>query len=342
MVHLAGWYDIFTTVQIRTAIGINSTGQINAKGNQILIIEPTGHCGGGAIEWPNASYGGDLMDNTLAPAIFQGAFDAATKNELFDIHKYVSFNILFYMLGPGERDTDGLYWVAAEAFPDYISTEYYLTKNNGLVTKSSNSSRDSGEYSYIYDPTDPVETYGGNNLIIQPCGPQSQEKNEKDRDDILHFTSDELTENIGLVGLITVQLYVSSNVTDTDFTAKLIDIFPNGTPMLVQDGILRMRWRNGPYSTSVAPEMKRNQVYEITIEIGIMSYIFNSGHKISLSISSSNHARFSVNYNNGNMVKDYDIDPLIANNTIHFGDEYPSRLILPVVDLDWIHQRRVF
>ena len=94
MVHLAGWYDIFTTVQIRTAIGINSTGQINAKGNQILIIEPTGHCGGGAIKWPNASYGGDLMDNTLAPAIFQGAFDAATKNELFDIHKYVSFNIL--------------------------------------------------------------------------------------------------------------------------------------------------------------------------------------------------------------------------------------------------------
>eukprot|EP00483_Globobulimina_turgida_P013630 UN13656 len=111
--------------------------------------------------------------------------------------------------------------------------------------------------------------------------------------------------------------------------------------MLVQDGILRMRWRNGPYQTSVAPEMKNREVYEIVVEIGWMAYIFNGGHQVSLSISSSNSARFSVNYNNGNFAIKGGVDPVTANNTIYFGKKYPSRLVLPVVDMDWINDRKV-
>merc|ERR1712048_35085 len=105
--------------QIITAMAINSSAQINARHNQILIIEPGGHCPGGAIAWPNASFGEDLMVNTYNPLIFKGAFDAAQKDELFDVHQFISFNVLFYVLGPGERGTDGLYWIAAESLPPY-------------------------------------------------------------------------------------------------------------------------------------------------------------------------------------------------------------------------------
>eukprot|EP01084_Bolivina_argentea_P138201 243362_1 len=332
IVHEAGWYDIFSTLQIVSAIEINETGQVGARGNQILIVEPTGHCGGGAIRWPNDTYGDQLMTNTLAPQIFKGAFEAAQKNEIFNIHNYVPWNVLFYMLSSGERDTNGLFWVAAESFPETFPVYGYLN-GDSLDTDIPDKT---GSVSYMFDPTNPVITYGGNNLEISPCGPQSQEKNEKGRKDILHFTSDPLTKEFAIVGMITVKLFISSDVVDTDFTAKIIDIYPNGVPMLVQDGIQRMRWRNGPYEANKAPHMKTDEIYEVDIMIGMMSYIWNVKHSISVSISSSNFPRFSVNWNNGLDVIDGNTDYKIANNTIHFGGKYASQLILPVVDLQWL------
>eukprot|EP01084_Bolivina_argentea_P067994 123737_1 len=343
IVHSSGWYDIFSLNQIKTAIGVNNTAQINAKGNQVLLVDPGGHCGGGAIKWPNASWGGNKMSQVWGPAMFNGAMDAAAKNKLFNVHEYIPWNFLFYMLGPGLERSVGNYWVSAEGFPPVTNTYYFMDGNagndNGVL--STTTPKQSGSNSYMYDPKNPVTTYGGNNLIISPCGPQSQEKNEKGRKDILHYTSEELSSNMAVVGLITAHLYVGSDAIDTDFTAKVIDIFPNGTPMLVQDGILRMRWRDGPYHSNVSPKMVKGQIYEIIVEVGYMAYIFNSGHKISLSVSSSNYERFSVNYNNGNFVIEGDKNPVIANNTVYYGGDHQSALVLPVIDLQWANERMV-
>ena len=263
----------------------------------------------------------------------------------FDIHEFFPFNVLWYQLGPGGNGSNGNYWVQAESFPPFIDTMFYLNSNNTLST-STQSIADS--LSYVYNPKDPVVTYGGNNLILQPCGPWNQNRVEKGRKDILHFTSDTLTQDMALVGELRVNLFVESDAVDTDFTAKLIDIHPNGNPYLVQDGILRMRWREtatwtpGIYQTAPSPAMEKGQIYNITIDIAFMSFIFNKGHKISLSISSSNYERFSLNYNSGNMVIDGDKDWRNATNTIHFGsDKYPSTLILPIVDIKWLEERRV-
>ena len=348
IIHHAGWYDIFSTPQILTALAVNETSQENAKGNQILIISPGGHCEGGDIWWPNRTYSEDEMDKYL-PIIFKNAFEAAKNNELFNIHDSIPYNVLYYMLGPGDKggkDQVGNYWVKSMALPQYEEVIYYLDgtngNDNGYLSLMDLNAIEDGENTYEFDPKDPVRTHGGNNLVLQPCGPCSQEDNEKNRKDIVHYSSEVLNETIGIVGMIYVKLYVSSDCVDTDFTAKLIDIFPDGTPMLVQDSIVRMRWLNGEYATSNEQfSMKTGTIYQIQIDIGYMAYVFNKGHQISLSISSSNYKRFSINYNNGNWVKDGDTDYKIANNVVHFGPSNPSMLVLPMVDLDEVNQDKV-
>ena len=111
--------------------------------------------------------------------------------------------------------------------------------------------------------------------------------------------------------------------------------------MLVQDSIIRMRWRNGTY-TREAEMMTPNEIYDVTINLGYMSYIFNPGHKIRVSISSSNYPRFSINYNSGLNMLNGSTNARVAKNTVHFGSErYPSNLILPKVNLDWLEDHKV-
>lgn len=111
--------------------------------------------------------------------------------------------------------------------------------------------------------------------------------------------------------------------------------------MLVQDGIIRMRWRNGSFSTE--PElMTPDEVYNVTISLGYMSYIFNPGHKIRVSASSSNYPRFSVNYNSGLGMVNGSTNAQTAKNTLHFGTEkYASNVVLPTVSLEWLEDRKV-
>lgn len=346
VIHFAGFYDIFSTPQIRTALAVNASAQSDAQGKQILVVDPGGHCPMGEIVWPNDLYGFEFIEYWGIPAV-RNAFEYGDNNDMsdFDIHQYFPFNALWYQLGPGELGSNGNYWIQAESFPPFVDTEWYLTSNGGL---SSSPQSTADKESYFYNPKNPVETWGGNNLILQPCGPWDQTKVEQGRDDILHFTSANLTEDVALVGEIRLNLFVESDAVDTDFTAKLIDVHPNGKPYLVQDGILRMRWRDtatwtpGVYQTSPSPAMQSGKVYNITIDLAFMSFIFNAGHKISVSVSSSNYKRFSINYNSGNFVIDGDKDWRNATNTVHFGSsQYPSKLILPVVELSWLQQRRV-
>eukprot|EP01084_Bolivina_argentea_P138204 243370_1 len=331
IVHSAGWYDIFGNLQILTGINVNVSGQANAIGNQIVVVDPGGHCAeGGEIRWKNATFGHKQMD-IYVPKLFRGAVEAKKQNKIFKAQDFIPYNVLFYVLGPGGEEKTGHWWVAAKGFPEFVNTPYYFSGKKLVTTSDSNE----GNSTYTYDPHNPVRTHGGNNLICQPCGPWAQNQ-EFNRTDILHFTSDPLTKEFAIVGMITVKLFISSDVVDTDFTAKIIDIYPNGVPMLVQDGIQRMRWRNGPYEANKAPHMKTDEIYEVDIMIGMMSYIWNVKHSISVSISSSNFPRFSVNWNNGLDVIDGNTDYKIANNTIHFGGKYASQLILPVVDLQWL------
>src|SRR5579884_2065593 len=138
---------------------------------------------------------------------------------------------------------------------------------------------------FTYDPKNPVPTRGGAiccDPVLLPPGPLDQSGVER-RQDVLVYTSVPLTADMEVTGPIRVVLYVSTTVNDSDFTAKLVDVQPDGRPLLVTDGIERLRYR---LSLSQPVFVKKNEPYQISIDAGVTSYLFAAGHRIRLEVSS--------------------------------------------------------
>ena len=148
------------------------------------------------------------------------------------------------------------------------------------------------------------------------------------RHDILVYTSDVLKEGVEVTGPIKAVLYVSSSEKDTDFTAKLVDVYPDGTAYNIQEGILRARYREG-FIQRVW--MKPGEVYQLEIDLQTTSNFFGQGHRIRVEISSSNFPRFERNLNTGG--NNYDeIEWIVAKNTIHHSKKHSSHIILPIIE----------
>lgn len=182
---------------------------------------------------------------------------------------------------------------------------------------------------YTYDPRKPVPTQGGSvccNPKIFAWGPRDQTSIES-RADVLVYTSAPLKQELEVTGTVRAVLYVATSAPDTDFTAKLVMVQPDGQTRNLTDGILRLRYRN----TLESPELARpREVYAITIDCGVTSYQFKPGQRIRLEVSSSNFPRFERNPNTGRPVAD-EKELRTAQQTVHHGRQYPSHLLLPVI-----------
>jgi putative CocE/NonD family hydrolase len=182
---------------------------------------------------------------------------------------------------------------------------------------------------YLYDPRKPVQTRGGAvccNVRVLPPGPMDQGPVEQ-RSDVLVYTSTPLYEAVEVTGVIRALLYVSTSAPDTDFTAKLVDVAPDGSTMNLTDGILRLRFRRGLSRPQLAQPGK---IYPVAIDAGVTSAVFRSGHRIRLEVASSNFPRFDRNPNTGRPVAD-EAELRVARQTVYRGGKYPSMVILPVV-----------
>lgn len=182
---------------------------------------------------------------------------------------------------------------------------------------------------FTYDPKNPVPTMGGSVCCEPkafPPGPLDQRSVEK-RPDVLVYTSPPLTEDLEVTGPVRTVLYVSTSANDTDFTAKLVDVLPDGTPLLVTDGIQRMRYR---LSLDKPVFVKRNEAYQISVDTGVTSYVFETGHRIRVEVSSSNFPRFDRNLNSAGSNADQ-TKASKARQTIYHEKGYPSAIILPVI-----------
>jgi uncharacterized protein len=183
---------------------------------------------------------------------------------------------------------------------------------------------------YLYDPRRPVPTAGGACLPMTPGfgGPVDQ-RVVAGRDDVLCYATPILEEPVEVTGPISVTLFVSSSAVDTDFTAKLVDVFPDGRAINLCDGILRARYRNGLDREVL---MEPGTVYEITVDMTATANVFLPGHRIRLDISSSNFPRYDRNTNTGGVIAQESEDQMVpAINHIHHGPDYPSRLVLPII-----------
>ena len=223
-------------------------------------------------------------------------------------------------------------------------TNYYL--HDKLILKNSNTYEGEGSTEYTYDPGNPVPTIGGGisaaDNVMPPGGFDQVGRKELVgcidnqplimRADVLSFQTTELNKDTELTGPIFVHLWVSTSAKDTDFTAKLIDVFPRssdypeGLAINISDSIIRTRYR----SSWEKPElMNPGEIVEVVFEMYPTSVIFAKSHKIRLDISSSNWPRFDVNHNTG---KDLGLDRTfeIANQTIYHSSKYQSHIKLPI------------
>ena len=148
------------------------------------------------------------------------------------------------------------------------------------------------------------------------------------REDVLIFETETLQEDLEITGDISLELFASSSAIDTDFTAAIVDVYPDGYSLLIQEGILRASHRNKNESPS---HINPDEIYKFNVDLWSTSYIIPAGHKLRLEISSSNFPRFARNLNNGEPFGMSD-KLMIAEQAIYYGEQYPSRLLLPVMN----------
>jgi hypothetical protein len=182
---------------------------------------------------------------------------------------------------------------------------------------------------YVFDPRDPAPTRGGAvccNPKLFPWGPMDQRAVEHRRD-VLVYTSAPLKQDLEAIGPVEVVLYVATSAKDTDFTAKVVDVSPDGYARNLTDGILRLRYR----TSLEKPELlKPGEVYRVTVDAGVTSNLFLKGHRVRIEISSSNFPRFDRNPNTGGPVAD-ETKLLKASQTVYHDREHPSQVVLMVM-----------
>jgi putative CocE/NonD family hydrolase len=215
-----------------------------------------------------------------------------------------------------------------------VSMRYYLASGG-----SANSSRGDGQLlpqppvrdtsdTFLYDPERPVPTVGGCSLMpgARSAGPRDQQSVEE-REDVLVYTSAPLSEPLEVTGPVEAVIYAATDGRDTDFTAKLVDVAPDGRALNLCDGIVRARYRN---SLSRAELVEPGRVYEYHIQLGSTSFVFAPGHRIRLDVSSSNFPRFDRNLNTGGDFATESVGRPVIQRVFH-GAARGSCVILPVV-----------
>jgi predicted acyl esterase len=321
--HVGGWWDIFGNATVEMFLRRQHHGGPGAKGNQKLIMRPAGHGPWGRQDLkfpPNFDeFRITPYRKRLAQYWFTGVDDGVAGDPA----------VRYYTVGDDRFfDGPGWEWRTADDWPPFPNppTPYYLRADGTLDTQAPDDA--SASRTYAFDPANPVPTRGGQNLTID-YGPYDQ-RPVSSRPDVLAFVTAPVEAPLETTGHFLVELYVASDAPDTDFTAKLVDVYPpdDGREILMLDSIVRARYRN--CLTQPAPPLTPGEVVKVTIDLGHISWIFNTGHRIGLQISSSNYPRFEVNPNNGRELPNADVPSRVANNTVFFDRDRPSRILLPV------------
>ncbi|MBA2738705.1 MAG: CocE/NonD family hydrolase [Nocardioidaceae bacterium] len=331
--NMGGWYDLFLKGTIANYLGMKEHGgSEQARRQQRLVIGPWAH--GPLAGWfPERSYG--LMSGTDASDITGLQlrwFDQLLKGEETGVEG--DKPVRLFVMGVDEwRDEDD--W----PLPDTDYVDYFLHSGGHANTAagdgrlSVDGPADEPEDVYLYDPRDPVPTVGGPTFlpglfIGANAGPRDQRDVER-RQDVLSYTSEPLAESLTVIGPVALVLHGSSSAPDTDFTGKLVDVWPDGRAEVLADGILRARYRD---SFSEPSLLEPGQVYELRIDLVATANVFAVGHRIRLDVSSSNFPRFDRNTNTGaTIATDGPDDVQQAVNRVHHTSVHPSRLVLPVI-----------
>jgi putative CocE/NonD family hydrolase len=317
------WYDMSVGETLYLHDGFRRRAlSKRARDNQFVIISPTDHC---------------ESEDTVVPAIVGERDLGDARNDFWQIYlRWFDHwlresggdfkgmpHVQYYLMGANR-------WRSAERWPAPGTryTRYYLHSGGKANTRSGDgtlSMRAPAQQpsdTYTYDPMNPVPSHG----INLPGGGVDQRATDK-RQDRLVYTSAPLASGIEVTGPLQVTLYVSSDARDTDFTAQLSDVYPDGRSFNVMSGIARARYREG-FEKHVW--MEPGKVYPVTIDLQATSNYFAAGHRIQVQVSSSDFPRFARNMNTGGNGYD-ETKGVAAKNSVHHDERYPSHILLPVI-----------
>ncbi|HXI30293.1 MAG TPA: CocE/NonD family hydrolase [Vicinamibacterales bacterium] len=325
------WYDVSVGPNLALYNHVRRTAPPAVADEQWAVIAPVAHC-----SYTRATADTVVGERSMGDArldyneIVYGFFDRVLKGEkgtrLDSMPK-----VTYYTMGLNK-------WQSADTWPPagaqpltfYLASGGRANTLNGDGALAAAAPDADKPDAFTYDPMNPVLSYGGNvcctGTAVQ-AGAFDQRRMES-RDDILVYTTDAFKDGTEVSGPIVPTLYVSSDAKDTDFTVKVLDVYPDGRAFNLDESIQRMRYRDG-YDKPLA-WMESGKVYKVTLQPLNTSNYFAAGHRLRVEVSSSNFPRFDRNLNTGG--NNYDESKgVVAHNAVHHSKQYPSALTVTVV-----------
>lgn len=355
MLHIGGWYDSYSgsTFQNFNALSKQKKSPVR------LLAGPWVHGGNASSSAGDVEFGPEAAMPDFASQFHLDWFDHYLKGKSTPAANAPAIRLFVMGTGDGHKDSKGKlyhggYWRTSTEWPlpGTRYTNYYFHPNGDLNTNAPIDG--TAPTTFRFDPSHPVPTIGGAFSGALKRGAYDQREREfkslrggsengfygsrppylplKSRPDVVVFQTEPLKEDVEVIGPITITLYAASSALDTDFTAKLVDVyppskdFPTGFDMNITDGIIRARYRNSREKQEL---MKPGEVYKFTIEPFPTANVFKKGHRLRIDISSSNFPRFDVNPNTGEPLGQHR-RMTIADNTIYHDASRPSHVVLPL------------
>ena len=329
--HISGWYDIFPWSTFQNYMGLRDRGGSDkARQNQRIIIGPWTHMNfSGSFPEREFGWAGSAAAIDL-PGIHLRWFDRWLKGEDNGIDKEPP--VMIFVMGVDEWRSEADWPLPNTQYrPYYLHSGGRANSLHGDGTLSTELPSDEPADVYLYNPLRPVPTVGGQ--VILPggnaTGPRDQREVEL-RDDVLVYSTAVLQHPLEVTGPIELRLFVSSSARDTDFTGKLVDVYPNGRSLILTEGILRARYRH----SFTEPELlEPGEIYELRLNLWVTANVFLPGHRLRLEVSSSNFPRFDRNSNTGGdmAIETAEVYETAVNHIFH-DKKRPSHLILPIIE----------
>lgn len=331
--NISGWYDIFTWGTLQNYRSVKDKGgSALARKNQKLIMGPWTHMNTTGV-FRETSFGSQSSFQAIKiNDIKLKWYDRWLKDEQNGIESQDPVMIFVMGINKWRTEKD---W----PLPDTKYVKYYLSSNGDansskgdgeLRTKAPTSQKSSDKYTY--DPMNPVPTIGGQVILPNDnMGPKDQSAVEV-REDVLVYSTPILERQLEVTGNIVLRIFVSSSAPDTDFTGKLVDVYPDGRAIILTSGIIRARYhRSNEKPSFLTPA----NVYQMDVNMQATSNVFLPGHRLRLEVSSSNFPQYNRNSNTGgDMSKEEASDYRSAVNTVFHEKAHPSHLILPIIERD--------
>jgi len=328
------WYDVSVGPNLAAYNHVRKTAKPEIANQQYAVIAPTLHCA-----YKRATENTIVGERSVGDArlnydeLTWAWFDHFLKGEKNGVLETMP-KVRYYTMGINKWQTSDT-WPprGAEQMSFFLSSGGKANTLNGDGALADAPPTSDNPDRFEYDPMNPTPSYGGNVCCTgnAVAGGAFDQRKMEERPDILVYSAEPLKQGIEVSGPIEVTLYVSSDAKDTDFTVKLIDVYPDGRAYNLDETIQRMRYRNGYNKPLVW--MESEKVYKVAPQAMTTSNYFEAGHRIRVEVSSSNFPRFDRNLNTGG--KNYDESKgVVARNAVHHSKQYPSEIKLTVMKVN--------